>query len=52
MSYEQLKKRIENAPTTWIAGLLRAAVETAIKNNVFAPGGMEKFIARVVEEAK
>lgn len=49
MTYDDIKREIEGAPATWIPGLLRAAVEAAIKNGVFVAGGMEKFIARIVE---
>lgn len=51
MSYDELKKEIEGAPTTWVPGLLRAAVETARKKGVFVPGGLVRFVTRVVEGA-
>lgn len=52
MTYDDVKGEIERAPATWIPGLLRAAVEAAIKNNVFVAGGMERFVARVIEGAR
>lgn len=52
MPYEQLKTEIESSPDTWIPGLLRAVVERAIKGKVFVPGGLERFVSRVVEHFK
>lgn len=49
MSYEEIKAAIESAPTTWIPGLLRAAVEAAIKKSVFVPGGLVRFVTSIVE---
>lgn len=52
MLYDQLKKEIETAPVTWIPSLLRAAVETAIKNRVFVEAGLLKFVTRIVDSMK
>lgn len=49
MTYDEIKKEIEGAPATWMPGLLRAAVEAAIKNGVFVPGGLERFVATVIK---
>lgn len=51
MSYDEVKKEIEGVPITWLPGLLRAIVETAKTNGVFVPGGLVRFVTRVVDNA-
>lgn len=49
LSYEELKREIDAAPESHVPGLLIAVVRTAIKRQVFQPGGLEKVVARTIE---
>lgn len=52
VSYNQQVADIEEAPTTWIPGLLRALVKAAVKKNVFNTGQLVEFAKRAEEEAQ
>lgn len=49
MRYEEIKKEIETVPVTWVPGLLRAAVERAIQARVFLPGGLVRYVEKIIE---
>jgi hypothetical protein len=48
--YEQLKKLIEKAPLTYLPALLTIMVKTCVKSKMFVPGGIEKIVAKAIQE--
>jgi hypothetical protein len=49
MSYEEIKKEIEDAPDTWLAALVLVAMKAAIRRKVFKPGELKNLAASVEE---
>lgn len=47
VSYEDLRRSLENLPETWYPDLIRAMVQAAIRKGVFEEGGASQFVARV-----
>lgn len=50
LSYEAIRNEIENLPQTWCPALLFAMVRVCVRKKVFAPGGLEKIVARAKAE--
>lgn len=47
MGYDEIKKELEDLPTTWHPALLKALVESAVKKHVFLAGGLTSFVRQV-----
>lgn len=50
--YEDLERWIKAAPLTWLPGLLGTSLTAADKRDVFKTGGMDKFLHRVLLQAR
>ena len=49
MEYIELVEEIKNQGVTKLPALLSVVLEQCIKKKVFVAGGMERFVARVIE---
>ena len=47
MSYDEIKKEIQEAPMTYLPALIVVAVQTALEKNVFLRGAASKMVARL-----
>ena len=50
ISYSKIVEAIHDCPVTFIPGIMREVIERSIDENIFAEGGMQKFIDTVVKE--
>jgi len=51
MTFNELKKELEQAPMTWCPALIKALVEAAIAKGCFRPGGAARFVKHIEEDA-
>ena len=52
MTYSELKKELENAPLTWLGGLLLTLVEVACKKHFFVSAeAMKNALNRQVDRS-
>lgn len=51
-SFEEITGWFGRVPKTWLPGLLIRIVEISERNKVFKEGGLEKTVARIVEDCK
>jgi hypothetical protein len=49
-SYEEIRASLKTFPRTWYGDLLKTMVEAAIDKEVFIPGRISPFVARIEEE--
>lgn len=48
--YSEIKKALQNCPSTQVPALIAVLVERAVKEKLFQPGGILRLIGRVLEQ--
>jgi hypothetical protein len=51
LSFSELEAELTNAPATWVPALLRTTINRAVDQDVFKPGGLQKFVENSVNLA-